>query len=287
MGCGADAASAVKQPQLLDVDDACPVDEQFVVLRRLVAAGFRRGDDREPLLHVGELDLQRLARERHVLLRRRDVAREPEQEIRARDISERIAEAHVAPVDHAPVALRRDDHVRRIEVAVAERLPAREALELHVQVVARLARQRRGGNLLVELVREVTHALGRLGEDLALDRDELLQVLHEVFLVLRHHVGKRLALDPLAADAPVVAEFHHLDHLGDGKARLGGARLVHRLVQDCAHLVARPEHLEHRVLVLRHDLVGTFEEDPVLFARTAALRWNLLRRHRLRSGLLR
>ncbi len=64
--------------RLLDVDDARPVDEQFVVLRRLVAAGFRGGDDREPLLYVRELHLQRLARERHVLLRRRDVAREPE-----------------------------------------------------------------------------------------------------------------------------------------------------------------------------------------------------------------
>ena len=128
MGCGADAASAVKQLRLLNVDDARPVDEQFVVLRRLVAAGFRRGDDREPLLHVGELHFQRLAREGHVLLRRRDVTREPEQEIRARYVGERVAEAHMAPVDHAPVALRRDDHVRRVEVAVAERLPAREAL---------------------------------------------------------------------------------------------------------------------------------------------------------------
>ncbi len=74
MGCGADAASAVKQLRLLDVNDAGPVDEELVVLRRLVAAGFRRGDDREPLLHVGELHLQRLARERHVLLRGRNVA---------------------------------------------------------------------------------------------------------------------------------------------------------------------------------------------------------------------
>ena len=109
----------MKQPQLLDVHYARPVDEQLMVLRRLVAAGFRRGDDREPLLHVRELHLQRLARERHVLLRRRNVTREPEEEVRARDVGERVAEAHVAPVDHAPVALRRDDHVRRVEVAMA------------------------------------------------------------------------------------------------------------------------------------------------------------------------
>ena len=50
--CGAGTVSAVKQLRLLDVHDACPVDEQFVVLRRLVAAGFGCGDDREPLLHV-------------------------------------------------------------------------------------------------------------------------------------------------------------------------------------------------------------------------------------------
>ena len=84
---------------LLDVDDARPVEEELVVLRRLVARRFRRGDDRQPLLHVGELHLERLAGEGHVLLRRRDVAREPKEEVRARDVGERIAEADVAPVD--------------------------------------------------------------------------------------------------------------------------------------------------------------------------------------------
>ena len=77
--------------RLLDVDDARPVDEELVVLGRLVARRFRCGDDRKPLLHVGELNLERLAREGHVLLRRRDVSGKPEEEVRARHVGERIA----------------------------------------------------------------------------------------------------------------------------------------------------------------------------------------------------
>ena len=60
-------ALAGRAPRLLDVDDARPVDEELVVLGRLVARRFRRGDDRKPLLHVGELNLERLAGEGHVL----------------------------------------------------------------------------------------------------------------------------------------------------------------------------------------------------------------------------
>ena len=108
---------------LLIVDHARPVQKKFAVLLALFLRRFRGGHDRQPLLNFGDFDLQRLAGESHVLLGGGDVAGEPEEKIGSRDIGERITEAHVAPVDDAPLAFGRDDDVRRVEVAVAERLP--------------------------------------------------------------------------------------------------------------------------------------------------------------------
>ena len=89
------------------------------------------------------------------------------------------AGAEIVHVNQAPRPAGRGmaHQLAQVEVAVAERLDAREALKPHVQVIACLLRKRRGGYLLVELVGEVAHAVGRLAEDLALYRHELAEVL--------------------------------------------------------------------------------------------------------------
>ena len=247
---------------LLIVDHARPVKEKLVILGALLLlGGLGSGHDREPLLDVGDLGLESLASDRHVLLGGGHMAGEPEEEIRARHIGKRIAEADVAPVDDAPFAVGRDDDVRGVEVAMAESLAARHTLKPHVEIVARLLGENGRGNLLVELLGEIAHALGSLGEDLALDGHELLEVAHKVLLVAGHGLGKGLALHPLAADAPLVTDLEHLEDSRHGKPRLGGASLVHRLVEDGADLVARPEDLENGILIARNDLVGTLEKD--------------------------
>ena len=134
-----------------------------------------------------------------------------------------------------------------------------------MQVVARVALERRGGDHRVQLVREVAHARRRLGEDRTLDLHELLQVLREVLLVLRHHIGQRLALDELAADRAL--DDADLEDLGDRKARLRGTRLIHRLVQDRGDLVVLVEDLEDGRTVLEHLLVLAGKEHVVLLRR--------------------
>ena len=146
---------------------------------------------------------------------------------------------------------------------MAERGAAREPLQPHVQVVARLARERRGADLAVELVGEVAHAGGGLLEDLRLDRDELREQPVEMALVGRHRVGEGLARDELAADAPVLAQLEHLEHLRDRQAGLGGAGLVHGLVEDVADLVFRPEDLQDRGAVAHDELAGALLQDLV------------------------
>ena len=58
----------------------------------------------------------------------------------------------MAPVDNAPFAVRRNDDVRWVEVAMAKSLAARHALKPHVKIVARLLGENGCGNLLIELL---------------------------------------------------------------------------------------------------------------------------------------
>ena len=120
---------------LLIIDYAGPMKEKLVILGALLLGGFSRRDDRKILLNIGDLNLKGFARESHILLGSGDMAGEPEEKVRTGDVGERIAKSYVAPVDNAPIAVRGDDDVSRIEVAVAERLAARHRLKPHVKIV--------------------------------------------------------------------------------------------------------------------------------------------------------
>ena len=93
------------------------------------------------------------------------------------------------------------------------------------------------------------------------DRKELDAYAESIQLV--EDLQEQQTQQKAALETMKVADFEHFQHLGHGQARFGGARLVHRLVEDGRNLVAGAENLEDGAVVFRDNLVRAFQQNAV------------------------